>query len=107
MSTINEHYKINYNFHSNVILDVIDYCIKTEEFDISIGMVHSDKFKCTMPINDIQTSQSSNYANILWSIIIRKHGAFDLKKIRDYYNKFTLQELYGIRKEFKGDSDEL
>lgn len=96
----NERYKINYNSHSNVILDVIDYCIKTEEFDISIGMVYNNDFKCTMPLNDIQINQSSKYANALWSTIIRKHGAFGLKKIRDYYNKFTLKELYEIRKEW-------
>ena len=94
-------YEINYNSHSNVYLDIIDYCIKTEEYDISIGMVYDEKFKYTVPRNDIQLIQSSKYAHTLWGIIIRKYG-FGLKKIRDYYNKFTLEELYEIRKEFIG-----
>jgi hypothetical protein len=86
-------YEINYVTHSNVYLDIIDYFIRTEEYDISIGMVYNDKLKYTVPINGIQLRQSSNYAHMLWGSIIRKHSGFDLKKIRDYYNKFTLQEL--------------
>ena len=92
---------LNYNSHSNVELDIIDYCIKTEEYDKSIGMVYNNRLKYTVPTNDIQLRQSSKYAHTLWGIIIRKHSAFRLRKIRDYYNKFTLQELYEIRKEYK------